>query len=515
MGKRRKPGAAGFAASSKLGRFGSRSAGSSVPSSKQSSLPRTAAPIAAVVDVQEVQISPVVETNPTVQPELDSPNLTDTSPRSTVAGPSSSASPLSENPLEDPIKAAKVAAPPLMSARIQESSTLQELGTPTTHVSGAPFVLIPDENIVAAKEEFKEFIFARFPGDIPSMGRLIGVVNAIWARTGPRIFVHKIGEGTFLLKVANERTREHLLSRQAWMIKGCPMFVAAWSPEFTPEQPQLTSAVIPVELRGVPYLLFNRQSLSRIATAVGKPVSLAPETERKENFEVAKIWVQVNLLESLPDKIVSGFSNGREVQISVSYPWLPEKCTTCRKFGHNHQICPSSGQKQWRPTAAAAPRRSASPSGHSQSRESQGRRRSRPGRSVRERRRVQSRERASSADATVGIACMQDTSAGLDQICQSPEPSHVMNDTEELLQVPVEVIEGNGELVPQLATVLPDSQEPKPKPEVSLDRNLGFSTVHVFHKNDGSAASLDEADDPNDPFFLVPNRKSSRKATKS
>ena len=98
------------------------------------------------------------------------------------------------------------------------------------------------------------------------------------------------------------------------------MFVAAWSPEFTPEQPQLTSAVVPVELRGVPYLLFNQQSLSRIATAVGKPVSLAPEIERKENFEVAKVWVKVNLLTTLPDMIVSGFSNGREVEISVSYP---------------------------------------------------------------------------------------------------------------------------------------------------------------------------------------------------
>ena len=123
------------------------------------------------------------------------------------------------------------------------------------------------------------------------------------------------------------------------------MFVAAWSPEFTPDQPQLTSAVVPVELRGVPYLLFNQQSLSRIATAVGKPVSLAPEIERKENFEVAKVWVKVNLLTTLPDRIVSGFSNGREVEISVSYPWLPEKCTNCGKFGHRQHLCSSPGSK--------------------------------------------------------------------------------------------------------------------------------------------------------------------------
>ena len=54
--------------------------------------------------------------------------------------------------------------------------------------------------------------------------------------------------------------------------------------------------MVAVEFRGVSYLLFNHQSLSRIATAVGKPVSLSPETERKENFEVAKVWVRVDLL---------------------------------------------------------------------------------------------------------------------------------------------------------------------------------------------------------------------------
>ncbi|KAJ4879945.1 Uncharacterized protein Rs2_36999 [Raphanus sativus] len=77
---------------------------------------------------------------------------------------------------------------------LKVSAELGEVGTPIEHVSGAPFVLIPDENIAAAKKEFKEFIYARFHGDWPSMGRIIGVVNALWARTGPRIFVHNVAK---------------------------------------------------------------------------------------------------------------------------------------------------------------------------------------------------------------------------------------------------------------------------------------------------------------------------------
>lgn len=235
------------------------------------------------------------------------------------------------------------AAPPVKNYAelLKSSAQLQELGTPVEHVSGAPFVLIPDENIEAAKLEFKDFIYARFHGDYPSMGKIIGVVNAVWARTGPKIFVHNIGEGMYLLRVTNPRTRETLLSRTCWNIGGLPMFVAPWTSDFSPDEPPLTSAVVPVELRNVPYLLFNQESLSRLATAIGKPDCLAPETERKENFEVAKIYVRVDLTSPLPSKIISGFSNGREVEIDVSYPWLPSKCVLCKKFGHVEAKCPN------------------------------------------------------------------------------------------------------------------------------------------------------------------------------
>ncbi|KAF3564611.1 hypothetical protein DY000_02017990 [Brassica cretica] len=222
---------------------------------------------------------------------------------------------------------------------LKNSTQLQELGTPVEHVSGAPFVLIPDENIEAAKLEFKDFIYAQFHGEYPSMGKIMGVVNAVWARTEQKIYVHNIGQGMYLLRVINQKTREVLLSRTCWNIGGLPMFVAPWSPDYSPDEPPLTTAIVPVEIRNVPYLLFNRESLSCIATAVGKPDSLAPETERKENFEVAKLYVRVDLTAPLPSRIISGFSNGREVEIDVSYPWLLVKCDVCKKFGHSSVKC--------------------------------------------------------------------------------------------------------------------------------------------------------------------------------
>ncbi|KAF3561822.1 hypothetical protein DY000_02017987 [Brassica cretica] len=203
------------------------------------------------------------------------------------------------------------------AALLKSSAQLQELGIPVEHVSGAPFVLIPDENIEAAKLKFKDFIYARFHGDYPLMGenhwcRKCGL-GMNWPKDlCPQHWTMYVSSSSY-----NPRIREVLLSRTCWNIGGLPMFVAPWSPDYSPDEPPLTTAIVPVEMRNVPYLIFNRESLSRIATAVGKPDSLAPETERKENFEVAKL----------------------EVEIDVSYTWLPVKYDVCKKFGHSSVKC--------------------------------------------------------------------------------------------------------------------------------------------------------------------------------
>ncbi|CAN6823632.1 unnamed protein product [Brassica oleracea] len=63
-----------------------------------------------------------------------------------------------------------------------ESILLVEIGTPSQHISGGHFVLIPDENLEEAKEEFRDILFARFHGEAPDIGRNIGIVNVIWSR---------------------------------------------------------------------------------------------------------------------------------------------------------------------------------------------------------------------------------------------------------------------------------------------------------------------------------------------
>ncbi|KAF2613405.1 hypothetical protein F2Q70_00010983 [Brassica cretica] len=136
---------------------------------------------------------------------------------------------------------------------IHGSAMREELGSSSQHIFGVPFVLIPNENLEEVKEELCDFIFA--------------------------------SPLSFLLIVTNPRTLTLALARNVWIRAGYPMYIALWSPKFSPEEPQLTSIVVPVELRWVPYLLFNKQSLSRLATAIEK-CSKDAETKLSESMDI-------------------------------------------------------------------------------------------------------------------------------------------------------------------------------------------------------------------------------------
>ncbi|KAL0788537.1 hypothetical protein Bca101_004783 [Brassica carinata] len=348
------------------------------------------------------------------------------------------------------------------------------------------------------------------------MGRIIGVVNAIWSHADPRIFVHRLSPLTFLLRITSPRTRAMVLARSVWIIASLPMYIAPWSPKFSLEEPQISTAVVPVELRGVPYLLFNKKSLSRIATAIGKP--------RKANFEVAKLWFCVDLLADLPSRVVSGFSNGREVEISVTYLWLPVKCESCDKFGHVTLRCPSTQSESQAGTSAQSQK-----TARSSSKEPKARRNSRPGRS-----RSQRRRRSKARETSAGKEPTPE--ARLEAFVSDSNTHH----TDELPPDPPDTVEHPqgmeikhfkagtntddlepGEFVrPSLddntEEEIDDKIEEASMPVFSLDRG-GYSTaVVVTHSGGNSGAPPKGHSDAeaSSPFFLVNNRKSCRKVTR-
>ncbi|KAF3566162.1 hypothetical protein DY000_02017822 [Brassica cretica] len=93
----------------------------------------------------------------------------------------------------------------------------------------------------------------------------------------------------------------------------------------------------------VPLHMFSWESLSFITSEVGSPVKLHMETLACSNFEVAKVFVNVDVSKPLPKEI--NFSkNGKEFKVDFHFPWLPTRCKLCNKWGHSEKVCVLKGK---------------------------------------------------------------------------------------------------------------------------------------------------------------------------
>lgn len=143
---------------------------------------------------------------------------------------------------------------------------------------------------------------------------------------------------TMKFRVSDPSMRAQILRRGMWSIGNIPLVVTKWTPDELKEKPEVASIPLWVYLKNVPMNMFSWEGLSFITSAVGHPVKLHPETASCSNFKVAKIFVKADLSKELPRKI-NFTKNGVSSLVEFIYPWLPDRCNTCSKWGHEEKVC--------------------------------------------------------------------------------------------------------------------------------------------------------------------------------
>lgn len=88
------------------------------------------------------------------------------------------------------------------------------------------------------------------------------------------------------------------------------MFVTKWEPGVLPVKPELKTAPIWLELRNVHFQFFNEDGLERIASLVGTPKFLHPNTANKTNLEVAKVFTIIDPRKPLPEAVMFSSTQG-------------------------------------------------------------------------------------------------------------------------------------------------------------------------------------------------------------
>lgn len=205
---------------------------------------------------------------------------------------------------------------------------------------GIGTVEVPDEVFTDSSPLWEDFLIGKFLDKVPHIAKVHAIVNKIWSLgdKNQMIDVIEVNSTTMKFRIESPTIRNRVVRRGMWNLAGIPVVLTKWVPFIEEKQPEVESVPMWIHLRNVPVNWFSWKGLSCVASPVGEPVRLHPETAQCLDFKVAKIFVKVDLTKELPKSMNFNYK-GKETLIQFSYPWMPTKCTNCNKWGHLLKAC--------------------------------------------------------------------------------------------------------------------------------------------------------------------------------
>lgn len=147
-----------------------------------------------------------------------------------------------------------------------------------------------------------------------------------------------IDEIIIKLRVLNFMVRVKVLRRCMWNIGNVFMVIIKWVLEELEEKFEVKLILLWVYLKGVLMYMFFWEGFSFIVSVVGFLVRLYLEIVFCLNFKMVKIFVNVDFIKELLEKI-NFIKNGEFFMVEFIYFWLSKRCNKCSRWGYEEKVC--------------------------------------------------------------------------------------------------------------------------------------------------------------------------------
>lgn len=156
-----------------------------------------------------------------------------------------------------------------------------------------------------------------------------------------------MGKGYYAFSFASDVSLARVLAKGAVALKPGTMRFMKWVPNFSPSKQKNTNAQVWVRFWDLGLEFWEARTLFEIASGIGVPVKIDPNTLDRKYGLFARVLVDVDLSDNLPLEIVIKRKNGETFVQGVDYERLPDLCSHCGNVGHQVSNC-----KYVKPTAS-------------------------------------------------------------------------------------------------------------------------------------------------------------------
>ncbi|XP_074265787.1 uncharacterized protein LOC141588232 [Silene latifolia] len=148
----------------------------------------------------------------------------------------------------------------------------------------------------------------------------------------------------FFVRLQSSECKEALLSSGYYIFDNKPIVIKPWNVDVELVKAKVDVVLVWIKMAGIP-LKFWGGCLPKIAGLVGKFVKKDKATEDHVRLSQARVMVEFQVDQALPDKVKFLDETGEVVEVRVEYEWLPVTCSLCKGMGHVNEKCRKYTQK--------------------------------------------------------------------------------------------------------------------------------------------------------------------------
>jgi hypothetical protein len=182
-------------------------------------------------------------------------------------------------------------------------------------------------------------LICRFNGLWPSAPALKEWVNKTWSEGHELFFCSK---GFFIVNFSTEAECQRILEQGPWFWGRSGLSMQRWFPEFNPLTMTAMTTPVWVRLPNLPLHFYSASFLPTLGNALGRFIKIDTDRITKGFITFARICVEIDLSQGLPDRILIDWGDGDPFIQMVDYENTAFRCRSCQQTGHLQATCPLS-----------------------------------------------------------------------------------------------------------------------------------------------------------------------------
>ncbi|XP_019227734.1 PREDICTED: uncharacterized protein LOC109209025 [Nicotiana attenuata] len=187
-------------------------------------------------------------------------------------------------------------------------------------------------------KKWKTTLIGYVLGGNPSFKEMLKFVYGVWnSVTTQMIFLHD--DGYFIFHFESMEDKIEIFQNGPYTFNNRPMVLKDCDPDFQIQNESMRIVPIWINLPGLPVQCWAEENLGRIASLLGKPICTDKLTAQCERISYARILVEMDITQPLPDGITIENPDGSSWEQREEFEWKPKLCMDCNKFGHSTGNC--------------------------------------------------------------------------------------------------------------------------------------------------------------------------------